>query len=136
MKKKSVHCYAMCISLKNNPNKANDLVLYRFKSQYISLNIKSHGRGLIGKLELQGAISRMKQNEQSKFCAPAGFVPKKSRQLQFVIDFTALNKYVNRPLTAFPSSHDIARSLKANTTHMACIDFPSGYFQALLSKDP
>ena len=36
---------------------------------------------------------------------------------------------------AFPSSDDIARSVRSDTTHMACIDFPSGYFQALLSKD-
>ena len=69
------------------------------------------------------------------FCAPAGFVPKKSGKLQFVINFTALNKYVNRPMHAFPSSDDIARSLKSDTTNMAYIDFPSGYFQALLSKD-
>ena len=76
----------------------------------------------------------MKPNEHLKFCAPAGFVPKKSGKLCFVINFTALNKYVNRPVHAFPSSDDIARSLKANTSHMACIDIPSGYFQALLSK--
>ena len=77
----------------------------------------------------------MKRNEHSKFCAPAGFVPKKSGKLRFVIDFTALNKYVNRPVYSFPSSDDIARSLKSTTTHMACINFPSGFFQALLSKD-
>ena len=77
----------------------------------------------------------MKFNEQSQFCTPAGFVPKKSRKLRFVIDFTALNKYVERPVHAFPSNNQIAQSLKLNTTHMACIDFPSGYFQALFSKD-
>ena len=89
----------------------------------------------MGDLESQGVIRRMKLNEHSKFCAPAGFVPKKSGKLWFVINFTALNKYVERSVHAFPSSDQIAQSLKLNTTHMACIDFPSGYFQALLSKD-
>ena len=79
----------------------------------------------MGDLESQGVIRRMKLNEHTKFCAPSGFVPKKSGKLCFVINFTALNKYVNRLVHAFPSSDDIARSLKANTSHMACIDFPS-----------
>ena len=49
---------------------------------------------MISQLELQGVIRHMKPNEQSKFCAPAEFVPKKSGKLRFVIDFTALDKYV------------------------------------------
>ena len=86
-------------------------------------------------MELQGVIRRMKANEQSKFCAPAGFVPKKSDKLRFVINFTALNKYVQRPVHSFPSSDQVAQALKASTTHIATIDFPSGYFQALLHPD-
>ena len=49
---------------------------------------------MMSQLELQGVIRRMKANEQSEFCAPSGFEPKKSAKLRFVIDFTALNKYV------------------------------------------
>ena len=77
----------------------------------------------------------MKSNEQSEFYAPSGFVPKKNRKLRFVIDFTALNKYVQRPVHSFPSSDQVAQSIKSSTTHIACVDFPSGYFQALLHPD-
>ena len=77
----------------------------------------------------------MKVNEQSQFCAPAGFVPKKSGKLRFVIDFTSLHKHVEWLVQTFPSSDQVAQSFKSNTTHIACIDFPSGYFQALLDKD-
>ena len=77
----------------------------------------------------------MKANEQSKFCAPAGFVPKKSGKLRFIIDFTALNKYVQRLVHSFPSSDQVAKALKASTTHIATIDFLSDYFQALLHPD-
>ena len=86
-------------------------------------------------LESQGVIRRMEANEQSDFCAPTGFVPKKSGKLRFVIDFTALNKYVQRPVHSFPSSDQVAQAIKSTTTHLACVDFPSGYFQALLHPD-
>ena len=125
----------MEINLKNDPNSDNDPSLYRFKPRVIPAQLKSQSKDLVSNLKSQGVIRRMKPNEHSKFCAPAGFVPKKSGKLRFVIDFTALNKYVNRPVHSLPSSDDIARSLKSDTTHMACIDFPSGYFQALLAKD-
>ena len=36
---------------------------------------------------------------------------------------------------SFPSSDQVAQSLKPGTTHIACVDFPSGYFQALLHPD-
>ena len=92
-------------------------------------------RELIGKLESQGLIRRMESNAQSEFCAPSGFVPKKSGKLRFVINFTALNKYVRRPVHSFPSSDQVAQSIKPGTTHIACVDFPSGYFQVLLHPD-
>ena len=90
---------------------------------------------MISQLESQGVIRRMEANEQSEFCAPSGFVPKKSGKLRFVIDFTALNKYVQRPVHLFLSSDQVAQSIKSSTTHIVCVDFPSGYFQAFLHPD-
>ena len=84
----------MTISIKNSLDKANDPSLHRFKPCAIPLNIKPQARDMISQMELQGVIRRMKPNEQPKFCAPAGFMPKKSGKLRFVIDFTALNKNV------------------------------------------
>ena len=57
---------------------------------------------MINQLESQGVIRKMRANEQSEFCAPSGFVPKKSGKLRFVIDFTALNKYVKHPFPRSP----------------------------------
>ena len=125
----------MCISIKNSPDRSRDPALYCFKPRTIPLNIRPQARGMIGQLESQGVIRRMKANEQSEFCAPSGFVPKKSGKLRFVIDFTALNKYVQCPVHSFPSSDQVAQSIKSSTTHIACVDFPSGYFQALLHPD-
>ena len=125
----------MRISIKNSPDKSRDPALYRFKLQPNPLNIKPQARGMIGQLESQGVIRKMNANEQSEFCTPSGFVPKKSGKFRFVIDFTALNKYVQRPVHSFPSSDQVAQSIKSSTTHIACVDFPSGYFQALLHPD-
>ena len=58
-----------------------------------------------------------------------------SGKLRFVIDFTALNEYLQCPVHSFPSSDQVAQSIKSSTTHIACVDFPSGYFQALLHPD-
>merc|ERR1711867_291892 len=106
----------MTISIKKFPEKSRDLALYRFKPPPILLNIKPQARGMMSQLELQGVIRQMKPNEQSEFCAPAGFVPKKSGTLRFVIDFTALIKYVEHPVHLFPSSDQVAQSIKASTT--------------------
>ena len=125
----------MHTAVKASPDSRMDLSLYRYMPQPNPLNIKPQAKRTISELELQGVIRRMKANEQSKFCAPAGFVPKKSGKLRFVIDLTALNKYVQRLVHSFPSSDQVAQGLKASTTHIVAIDFPSGYLQALLYPD-
>ena len=125
----------MKISIKDSPSRSHDPALYRFKPRPIRLNIKPQARGMMSQLESQGVIRRMEANEQFEFCAPSGFVPKKNGKLRFVIDFTALNKYVQRPVHSFPSSDQVAQSIKASNTHIACVDFASGYFQALLHPD-
>ena len=82
----------------------------------------------------QGIIRRLGPNEKSDVCALAGFVPKKSKKLRFVIDFTSLNKYIERPVHSFPSTDHIQQAIRQNTRFMACVDFPSGYFQLRLDK--
>ena len=79
----------------------------------------------MSQLESQGVIRRMEANEQSEFSAPLGFVLKKNGKVRFVIDFTALNKYVQCPVHSFPSSDQVAQSIKSSTTHIACVDFLS-----------
>ena len=125
----------MSIAIKGSPDSRMDPSLHLYKPWSIPLNVKPQAKRAVSDLELQGVIRCMKPNEQSKFCTPAGFMPNKSGKLSFVINFTALNKYVQWPVHSFPSSDQVAQALKATTTHIATIDFPSGYFQALLHPD-
>ena len=62
----------MQINLRNDPNSDNDPSLYRFKPRSVPAQLKSQSKDLICDLESQGVIRRMKPNEHSKFCAPAG----------------------------------------------------------------
>merc|ERR1712240_760950 len=71
----------------------------------------------------------------SEVCARAGFVPKKSKKLRFVINFISLNRYIERPVHSFPSTDQIQQAIRHDTCFMACIDFSSGYLQLRLDKE-
>ena len=101
----------MKIKLKQSLSSKLDPSLYRFKPKAIPMHIKEQAQQLLDDLEKQGIIRRMGPNETSEVCAPAGFVPKKSKKLRFVIDFTSLNKYIARPVHSFPSSDQIQQAI-------------------------
>ena len=106
--------------------KTNDPSVYKYKPRTIPVHIRKRAKDLLMGLEKQGIIRKLGVNEPSQFCAQAGFVPKKSNKLRFVIDFSSLNKYIQRPVHSFPSSDQIAQSIKSDTRFMASLDFPSG----------
>ena len=109
--------------------------LYSFKPCPIPFNIRKQARQLIYKLLSQGIIRKVGSDESSSYCTPCQFVPKKSGKLRFVVDFMALNKYVARLVHSFPSSEQVMNSVKADTTHVAVLDFVNGYFQSKLAKE-
>ena len=100
-------CPPMKIKLKQALSSKLDPSLYKFRPRLIPMHIREQAQQLLNDLVEQGIIRRLGPNETSDVCAPAGFVPKKSRKLRFVIDFTSLNKYIERPVHAFPSTDQI-----------------------------
>merc|ERR1711867_424961 len=106
-----------------------------FKPRSIPMHIKAQAQQLLEDLVKQGIIRRMGPNKMSDVCSPAGFVPKKSKKMRFVVDFTSLNKYVERPVHSFPSTDQIGQAIRHDTRYLACVDFPSGYFQLRLDKE-
>ena len=97
----------MKIKLKQALSSKLDPTLYRFKPRTIPLHIKVQAQQLLDDLVTQGIIRRLGLNETSEVCAPAGFVPKKSKKLRFVINFTSLNKYIERLVHSFQSTDQI-----------------------------
>ena len=75
------------------------------------MHIKVQAQQLLDDLVKQGIIRRMGPNETSDVCSPARFVPKKSKELRFVVDFTLLNKYVECPIHSFPSTDQIQQTI-------------------------
>lgn len=69
--------------------------------------------------------------------SPAFFVPKEGGKggLRLVTDYTALNKYVKRPVHPFPSSLDIIRAIKPDSSYFAKLDAVQGYFQIPLDEE-
>ena len=87
-------CPPMKIKLKQALSSKLDPSLYKFRPRLIPMHIREQAQQLLNDLVEQGIIRRLGPNETSDVCAPAGFVPKKSKKLRFVIDFTSLNKYI------------------------------------------
>lgn len=68
--------------------------------------------------------------------SPAFFVPKEGGRagLRLVTDFTALNKYVQRPVHPFPSSLEILRKISPDTKVFCKMDAVQGYHQIPLDE--
>ena len=101
----------MRIKLKQSLSSKLDPSLYRFKPRTIPLHIKEQAQQLLDNLEKQGIIRQLGPNETSEVCTSARLVPKKSKKLRFVIDFTSLNKYIARPMHSFPSTDQIQQAI-------------------------
>ena len=71
-----------------------DPKLYPYKPRSIPFHIKDKAKSLLKNLESQGFIRKLGPEEASDFFAQVGFVPKISGKLRFVVNFTALNRYV------------------------------------------
>ena len=84
----------MKIKLKQALSSKLDPSLYKFRPRTIPMHIRAQVQQLLDDLVEQGIIRRLGPNETSEVCTPASFIPKKSKKLRFVIDFTSLNKYV------------------------------------------
>ena len=104
-------CPPMKIKLKQALSSKLDPSLYKFRPRLIPMHIREQAQQLLNDLVEQGIIRRLGPNETSDVCAPAGFVPKKSKKLRFIIDFTSLNKYIERPVHSFPSTDQIQQAI-------------------------
>ena len=117
-------CPPVKIKLKQALSSELDPSLYRFKPRTIPLHIKAQAQQLLDDLVTQGIIRRLGPSKTSEVCAPAGFVPKKSKKLCFMINFTSLNKYIERPVHLFPSTDQIQQAIRHDTRFIACVNFP------------
>ena len=78
----------------------------------------------------------IKEDAPTEWCAPGFFVPKPDGQrVRMVTDFTALNKFVQRPVHPFPSVGEIVQSVPSSAKFFAKLDAVHGYFQLALDEE-
>jgi hypothetical protein len=72
-------------------------------------------------------------SELTEWISPAFFAAKaRLGKARLVTDYTALNRFVTRPVHPFPSPVDVMRLIKPESKVFAKLDAYSGYFQILL----
>ena len=73
--------------------------------------------------------------ESTKWCSPAFFVSKADgKRVRLVTDFTALNKFVQRPTHPFPSTREINEAILPDTKLFYKLDAVHGYFKLALDE--
>ena len=74
--------------------------------------------------------------EPTEWISPAHFVPKPGGSgVRLVTDYTALNRYVQRPVHPFMSMKQIMEHLSAENRVYAKMDAVQGYFQIPLDTE-
>jgi hypothetical protein len=75
-------------------------------------------------------------SEPTEWISPAFFVAKATPgKARLVTDYTALNRFVTRPVHPFPSPVDVMRLIKPESKVFAKLDAYSGYFQIPLEPE-
>ena len=105
---------------------------YSSKVRRVPLHQAPEAKKMIGDMLQAGIIG--KAQGYSDWCSPATFVVKKPTGLMLVMDFTMLNKQVERPVHPFPTTEDIQRSIDPNSRYFANIDLCSAYHQIPLDE--
>ena len=72
--------------------------------------------------------------EPTEWCVPAFFVIKEDGELRLVIDYTFLNKAVERPTHMFPSSAEIVSGIDPESRFFAKLDATAEYHQIQLDE--
>ena len=75
------------------------------------------------------------QTEPTEWCAPGMFVLKDDGELRLVVDYTGLNKYVERPVHPLQSCLEVTSGLDPDSKYFAKLDATSGYHQVPLDED-
>ena len=74
-------------------------------------------------------------DENTEWCSPMHIVPKKNGDPRVVIDYTLVNKFVQRPVHPFQSPRDAVADIPAEARWFTTMDAKSGYWQILLDEE-
>ena len=104
---------------------------------YTARQVPVHFKDAADKLvkELLEAGVLLPVSEPTAWVSPGHFVPKPDGRVRLVTDYTALNRFVQRPIHPFPSAKDLMQRISADSKFFAKIDAIHGYFQIPLDEE-
>ena len=85
--------------------------------------------------KLLNAKTIARQDLPTEWCAPGFFVLKQDGELRLVVDYTGLNKHIERPTHVFPSTAEIIAGIDPKSRYFAKLDALSGYHQVPLDEE-
>ena len=89
--------------------------------------------------ELESMVDKeiiRKVQEPTDWVHPMVVVGKPDGSCRICVDFTALNKYVKRPVHPFPSSYEAVCAIPSGSRYFATLDATKGYWHCLLYTSP
>ena len=103
------------------------------RARPVHLHFQEPAYKLVKELEKAKIIRPV--NLVTEWVSPAMFVPKPNGGVRMVTDYTAINKYIERPIHPFMSAQDTIRQIGPKAQYFATLDAVSGYFQVPISED-
>ena len=82
-----------------------------------------------------GVIVPVPEDEHTEWCSPGFFVPKPNGKVRLVVDYRAINKFIDRPVHPFPSPRDVVRGILPSSRYFMKLDAVQGYYQVPLDEE-
>lgn len=102
----------------------------------IPLAFRDRANKMVSNLIDEKIIAPVPDDVVTQFCAPGFFLPKTGTdKLRFVTDFSALNRYVLRPVHPFMSTIEVLNAVPCDAKYFLKMDCVHGYFQVPLSEE-
>ena len=114
----------------------------------VPIHWQEQAKSAVDKLIMQDVLQV--ETEPTEWIAPGFFVPKGSpeekeairkgltvitvKDLRLVVDYTGLNKYVNRPHWPFPSCQEVMDQISPHAKFFATLDCTAGYHQIQMDR--
>jgi hypothetical protein len=119
----------MMIELKDGPIRSLQLT----RAHPVALHEQKEAYQLVQQLESAGIVES--NDQPTPWVSPCLFVRKASGGLRLVPDYTALNKYIQRPIHPFMSAQDTIRQIGPEAKFFCTLNAVSGYFQVALDDE-
>ena len=99
----------------------------------VPLHFKDSAKATLDELIENGVLERV--TKPTEWVSPGFFVRKPNGKARLVTDYSAINRFIRRPIHPFSCPLDIVRGIKPKSKFFLKLDAVWGYFQIRLSEE-